>query len=513
MASYQVDAKGQAAWRPYESADDGRPLRIPRTIPSAEIVRQEVILEPTEDSTVFTVAPAYPLRGDSNNLLADRFNTRIFRAESSSVRHRKQFRYVLNSGGFRNGAQVPLIPFQQMEYQSRIARKQMLLAEREMLTHIDRARFPGLIEIARKIASESEEPDNRILVMRRLQSHFMSETQYLYTLDMRRINEVRRRDVDPVEDFVANHHMGHCKYFASALVLMLRSQGIPARLVVGYHGGEYNRLGTYYQVYERDAHAWVEAYLEPDHVPEGVFGEPLDPDGGAWYRLDPTPGRTEDVQTARGVLRAVDQTLDYVQLLWTNYILDMNPDRQADTGLDILADEAPEYLANLRMVRQSFETVKNLIDPEDDFGASGRSGAVGRWSIVVSLLLLVLLLVAGSGWGFRRLSRRRRYQRLQGERRQFGSEGRQRKLVAFYERLEKLLDRVGYRRKPNQTQREFVKSINGRLDPMSSSPDILRPDELVEYYYRVRFGNQHLESDETRRITDSLNRLEKTLEP
>ena len=76
-------------------------------------------------------------------------------------------------------------------------------------------------------------------------------------------------DLDPIEDFVANHRTGHCEYFASALVLMLRSQGIPARMIIGYKGGEFNSLGHYYVVQQRHAHAWVEAWMPPGEVPDG----------------------------------------------------------------------------------------------------------------------------------------------------------------------------------------------------------------------------------------------------
>ncbi len=65
-----------------------------------------------------------------------------------------------------------------------------------------------------------------------------------------------------------------CVQFATAMVVLLRTQGIPARVVAGYGAGEYNALSGYYTVRMSDAHAWVEVYFP----------------GYGWVPFDPTPG-------------------------------------------------------------------------------------------------------------------------------------------------------------------------------------------------------------------------------
>jgi len=62
----------------------------------------------------------------------------------------------------------------------------------------------------------------------------------------------------PVLTFLFKTHKGWCEHFASALTLLLRSAGIPARFVGGYYGGTWNNTGNYYLVRQKDAHAWVE---------------------------------------------------------------------------------------------------------------------------------------------------------------------------------------------------------------------------------------------------------------
>lgn len=91
---------------------------------------------------------------------------------------------------------------------------------------------------------------------------------YTYSLDYR-----RRGRRDQLYEFLVEDKSGHCEYFASAMAILLRMRGVPARVVGGYRVTEYNSLGGYYIVRERNAHAWVEVYL---------------PKRG-WTTYDPTP--------------------------------------------------------------------------------------------------------------------------------------------------------------------------------------------------------------------------------
>src|SRR5207248_981026 len=74
---------------------------------------------------------------------------------------------------------------------------------------------------------------------------------------------------------------GVCEHYVSALVVMLRSLGIPARLVAGYGSGTYNAVTGYYEVRANNAHAWAEVYFP----------------GYGWLSFDPTPGWTGNPDT------------------------------------------------------------------------------------------------------------------------------------------------------------------------------------------------------------------------
>jgi transglutaminase-like putative cysteine protease len=94
-----------------------------------------------------------------------------------------------------------------------------------------------------------------------------------------------RLDLDSVDDFVFHTRRGFCGHYASAFVMMMRAGGVPARVVTGYLGGEWNPIGRYFLVKQSDAHAWAEVWI----------------DRQGWTRVDPTavvaPERLE-----RGIL-------------------------------------------------------------------------------------------------------------------------------------------------------------------------------------------------------------------
>ena len=75
-----------------------------------------------------------------------------------------------------------------------------------------------------------------------------------------------------LEDFLLTSRAGHCEYFASATVLLLRQAGIPARYTVGYAAHEWSAIERRWLVRARDAHAWAMAWID-----------------GAWVEVDTTP--------------------------------------------------------------------------------------------------------------------------------------------------------------------------------------------------------------------------------
>ena len=102
-------------------------------------------------------------------------------------------------------------------------------------------------------------------VVRAALRHFR-EQDFVYTLNPPLLG------ADPVDEFLFETRRGYCEHYAAAFVTLMRAAGLPARVVLGYQGGEYNAAGNYYIVQESDAHAWAEVWLA---------------DSG-WLRVDPT---------------------------------------------------------------------------------------------------------------------------------------------------------------------------------------------------------------------------------
>ncbi|MFO0591424.1 MAG: transglutaminaseTgpA domain-containing protein [Polyangiaceae bacterium] len=90
---------------------------------------------------------------------------------------------------------------------------------------------------------------------------------FRYSLDY------KRGPGDPLLDFLGANRLGHCEYFASAMAMLARASGIPARVVAGYRVAEHNDIGDYDVIRERNAHAWVEAYVDDE----------------GWQTIDATP--------------------------------------------------------------------------------------------------------------------------------------------------------------------------------------------------------------------------------
>ncbi len=117
---------------------------------------------------------------------------------------------------------------------------------------------------------------------------------------------------DTLENFLSEDRYGHCELFATAAALDLRSLGIPARIVTGYRGGEYNAVAEAVIVRQYQAHAWVEYFI---------------PDSG-WHRFDPTPLISPDLSsTVSAEIMQYYHAANY----WLNrYLVDFNLRTQKD---------------------------------------------------------------------------------------------------------------------------------------------------------------------------------------
>lgn len=111
-----------------------------------------------------------------------------------------------------------------------------------------------------------------------------------------------------LEHFLLRRRAGHCEYFATAMALLLRTRGIPTRLVTGFLGGQWSEIGGYLAVTQNEAHAWVEVWFP----------------GFGWVPFDPTPPATPWVASDGSWLWPGRFFLDALQHRWNKWVLDYN---------------------------------------------------------------------------------------------------------------------------------------------------------------------------------------------
>lgn len=481
----------------------GNSLRSPPA--GAEITYQETVLNTANEQILFAAPAAFASDLMSNDAKRQlRFDWR-----SGQLRRRgddadsRTFSYSVATTGFKGNWQLPVTQHQipaDILAESPFAAQQLLAEKESWLLAIDRERFPELIAKAEKVlAGANLKSNERVVAARLLQDHFRTPDAYRYTLDFSKIP--RTPGVDPIEDFIGNHRTGHCEYFASALCLMLRSQGIPARICVGYKGGEYNSVGGYYWIKQLHAHAWVEAYLEKDQIPNGAIPPNLITETGGWLRLDPTPASDGNDQLAIGVsmLARLGDAMDYMQLLWDDYVLGLNSERQKKSIYAPLGDRAASVLGGMldtRTWQEKIESTAKSLGLSDGKQIFSWRGGVAASIISAALVLLYQLLA------FAVRSLRRWWQA-----RVSASHAPQRKVVEFYQRLESLLAQLEIRRQPQQTQREFAAVASQQLALRSADGVATLPGEVVDAFYRVRFGETALDEPTASGIEQALARL------
>ncbi|MFQ5777367.1 MAG: DUF3488 and DUF4129 domain-containing transglutaminase family protein [Terriglobia bacterium] len=301
---------------------------------------------------------------------------------------------------------------------------------------------PRVEELARELTAGSESAYDRARALERY-----LRTTFGYTLELpQKLHE------DPIAYFLFERRKGHCEYFASALTVMLRSLGIPARPVNGFLTGEYNEVGGNYIVRASDAHTWVEVYFP----------------GVGWVEFDPTPP-DPNAPTPTWWTK-VQHYGDAFDLWWDEWVVNYDFLHQRQ-----LARNARTALGWARASRHWFrQTRRSLTARLHNFGDRLLSSP---YAVPGAILLALILLSAARGQALvtalraRWLLRRGGAQSLRADH-----------AAVLYQRLVAILRRKGYRKRPAQTPLEFAAS----LPPAELASNV---EEFTHVYNRLRFGH------------------------
>ena len=272
---------------------------------------------------------------------------------------------------------------------------------------------------------------------------------------------------DPIANFLFERKQGHCEYFASSMAVMLRTLGIPSRVITGFRSDEFNDLTGNYVVRAKDAHAWVEAYFP----------------GYGWQTFDPTPAGASG--TPQGWSRLA-LYVDAVSSFWRDWVVSYDTSHQYALGQAAFSSgrglwdgarvwARNHYAAMLKWARQKQDRVEH---------------SPGRWAVLAAAIALVLLLLGNLG----------RIARLLHEKWLAAHPERSPEQAAamWYRRMARAVARRGVQKPAAQTPREFVEKIeDSRLrEPVA---------RFTQVYESARFGNS---IDDAQRLPELYEEVE-----
>jgi protein-glutamine gamma-glutamyltransferase len=179
-------------------------------------------------------------------------------------------------------------------------------------------RDPRTLALARRWSAETRDP---VELTRRFMA--LIERDFKYSISVPPLG------FHATDEFLFDTRVGFCQHFSSAYAVFMRAAGVPTRVVTGYVGGHYNRIGGYWLLKTKDAHAWDEIWIE----------------GRGWMRVDPTAAiapenildTLDDLQArqragqagaADAVFGPVFDGSDFLRRQWNELVLGFNAARQ-----------------------------------------------------------------------------------------------------------------------------------------------------------------------------------------
>lgn len=274
----------------------------------------------------------------------------------------------------------------------------------------------------------------------------------------------------PLESFLTRTHKGHCEYFASAFAMLLRAQGIPARIAIGFYTGElHDATGRpYYTVRQSDAHAWAEVWL----------------DGYGWLTFDPTPSAWRG--RFPGTLEKLSLWVrfsEWTKSAWQRYILDYSDLQQQKLVAQIVNHPFTQSL--LLLGHSLVETAKSLLLMRTEGARPTTRELYTRLVLLLVALGLFLVLL----WRFCARLRRQ------------AKGGAACSPVTFMNQFMQRLHALGWKRSPSQTPAEWIQDIRRQM------PGDIQLEWVLDLYHRCRFAQESPTPDEEARVREVIRQL------
>ena len=479
------DGTRKGEWQPGEPGllRDTRTMRDPPM--SAQIndslakesdsVTVNIIEKDSLGEFVPTIAP-FSQNNTKNGFSVVRRDWRMLDTRESVQLKNQKRRYSYSTYAFTDGVESPLLPefrdcLRDREESATTNPRFSLYREGELTDFPDS--LLGIIPFRDQVLEGCKaSQDDRFARAVFLEDYLANGPDFQYTLS---ITAPKDRNLDPIADFLLNKKTGHCQYYASALAMLLRSLGIPTRLVVGFRPGEYNEIGDYFLVQQNHAHVWVEAYFSVEELTAHSIPVPGYIRRGAWMRLDGTP--SGDGSNAGGTFKKTNgQTLGIMQELWSEMILNMDKSKQS-TLFSIFSESSDDTYSNTWL---SFKSALERIRSNEVTGFVFSPSRWFSWKVALGITILGFVAVCVHRallWLFPTWVPKIRLRSP--------FRNRQLSTIDFYNNATRLLAKVGIQRASNQTQREFLRVAASKLQSQSI---VFDGDLVARLFYSRRFG-------------------------
>jgi hypothetical protein len=300
---------------------------------------------------------------------------------------------------------------------------------------------PRIDKLARDVTVGLTSDEARALAIQ----NYLREN-YAYTIELPS-GEVS----DPLAYFLFERRKGHCEYYASAMTVMLRTLGIPTRMVTGFQGGVFNPISKWYVIRASDAHAWVEAWLP----------------GSGWETFDPTPPARSPQQTS--FWAKLDLYLDAADMFWQDWVVNYDFERQRALTTRMGSSGrifGARWLDRFRLA--AFDWKSHLAGGLREYGTA---------LLVLLIALIAVWLFGPRAWGWWQIQQR--VQRVER------GEPHASDATLLYTRMLDLLKKRGFEKPSWLTPAEFA-----RLLPPSDTAILV--DSITRAYNEARYSGNAL---------------------
>jgi protein-glutamine gamma-glutamyltransferase len=391
-----------------------------------ETLRYKVLLSPISSDVVFAAAFARLITGQMHLLTLDKTDSlHDSRYDFSPVQYE-----VVSQVGLPSPSTLRAAP----DAYSRNVRLLYLRLPPEL--------DPRIKALAQEAASPAASNYDRAVQVR----NYLRDN-FGYTLENQNVDPS-----NPLGSFLFTTRKGYCEYFASAMAIMLRTIGIPARLVNGFQTGSYNRYGKDFVVRARDAHSWVEVYFP----------------GYGWIPFDPTPPDPHPV-----IASELDDYMDALTLFWSEWVINYDFSHQVRlaTQVEVQSHEVQ------RDVRHRFHSLRTKLA---GLALKFERGLVAhKFPLLLALIGTALgVALAGNDWSLQELKFIWSLNLLHSDRPVTLEEA-----TFTYRRFLNILRKKGFQKLPSETPAEFARKIR---------PPQVRDlaGEFTRLYNATRYGGE-----------------------